>query len=240
MVLRPRRPGDPFVAKWVMERIKFAREIGDQGQADELEVLFDETTLRQIIETDRWDLVFDVFTSLKTSLFIPVQGYMLDNWHSWKGARARLSAVRIAELAPQGFHRILTRFVEFPDILLDKEKLSGALQAVARMGKDAADIAKALVAKVEGRGDDGAWWHLLVDMVQATTGSDTSKAVALLARGFEEAEGEDEKRSLEAALSAAYEVLSPALPYSSMPEAGWSGADRAFMTFLSSSKAARR
>ena len=55
MVLRPRRPGDPFVAKWVMERIKFAREIGDQGQADELEALFDETTLRQIIETDRWD-----------------------------------------------------------------------------------------------------------------------------------------------------------------------------------------
>ena len=100
MVLRPRRPGDPFVAKWVMERIKFAREIGDQGQADELEALFDETTLRQIIETDRWDLVFDVFTSFKTSLFIPVQGYMLDNWHSWKGARARLSAVRIAELAP--------------------------------------------------------------------------------------------------------------------------------------------
>ncbi len=213
MVLHPRRPGDPFVAKWVMERIKFAREIGDQGQADELEALFDETTLRQIIETDRWDLVFDVFTSLETSLFIPVQGYMLDNWQFWKGARARLFAVRIAELAPQDFHRILTRFVEFPDILLDKEKLSGALRAVARMGKDAADIAKALVAKVEGRGDDGAWWHLLVEMVQATTGSDTSKAVALLARGFEEAEGEDEKRSLEAALSAAYEVLSPALPY---------------------------
>ncbi len=83
MVLHPRRLEDPFVAKWVMERIKFAREIGDQGQADELEALFDETTLRRIIETDRWDLVLDVFTILKTGSFIPVQGYMLDNWQSW-------------------------------------------------------------------------------------------------------------------------------------------------------------
>ena len=124
-----------------------------------------------------------------------------------------MSAVRIAELAPRDFHRILSRFVELPGILLDKQKLSGALQAVARMGKDAADIAKAFVAKVEDRGDNGAWWHLLIEMVRATTGSDRPEAVALLARGFEEAKGEDEKRSVEASLFAAYEVLSPALPY---------------------------
>ena len=213
MVLHPGRLGDPFVARWVLKRIKYAREAGDQGQADELEALFDELTLRRIIETGTQDLVADIFINLGTNLFIPVQKYMLGNWQSWKGVRACWSAVKLAELAPQDFRRILTRFVELPNILRDKNKLCGAFKAAAQMGKAAADIAKALVAEVEERGDKGEWWRLLADMVRAATNSDIDTAVALLVRGFERAEEEHEKQYLEASLSAAYEVITSALPY---------------------------
>lgn len=213
MVLSPRQLGDPFVAKWVMERIRYAREIGDQGQVDELEALFDEMTLRRIIETGRRDLVADVFIHLKSSLFAPVQKYLLNNWLSWKGVIASWSALKIAELTPQDFRGVLTQFVELPGIVLDKNRLSGVFQAVAGMGKDAAHIAKALVAKVESEGEKRDWWDLLMEMVRATTSSGIDEGVTLLVRGLEEAQEEDEKRYLEASLSAAYEVVAPPLPY---------------------------
>ena len=56
VVLQPSRLGDPCVTKWVMERIKFAREIGDQGQADELEPPIIELRCESCGETNQFEM----------------------------------------------------------------------------------------------------------------------------------------------------------------------------------------
>ncbi|MFH1184901.1 MAG: hypothetical protein V1755_07665 [Chloroflexota bacterium] len=205
---------DPLVAKWVLRRIRYAREIDDQVRVDQLEALFDEVTLRRIIQSHASDLVPDVFMNLSTRLFCPLEKYLLKSWPSWKGVVACWSAQKIAELAPHDFRGVLAEFVKSPVVVSDLNRLFGVFNAVASMGKDAADIATILVKRVQPEEDKQTWWYVLPDMVgSAVCTGIINEAIALLIQAFGQAEDEQEKQRMESALSAAYKALVGDLPY---------------------------
>ena len=200
---------DPFVVAWVLRNLESARDVDDEPRVAELEALFDEEIIRDVLGADYTLRLSSMLRAVSVDRLRPLREELLAGWQSWPGTVAMDCAGLMATLHPGSFHELLASLLGRPETGEKLYRMEAILEGIAALGEAAHDL---LRPAVKATRDVKYSLNLLPLTVQAAlcTG-DQRMAVDLLADHWDD--DPDTIRVLDRALSAAYKVLTSAAPY---------------------------
>ena len=138
---------------WALDRLRQARDTGDEAASRELEALFDELTLRRCLEEPRGFRLSQLFMDLRAEAFVPVAALLLTRWPALQGSAAYWAAPVLARIEPEKLLHELESHLESPDTQWTSDMVRGAVKAASIIGKPAQELASGLLALI-GDGDD--------------------------------------------------------------------------------------
>ena len=178
---------DPAVAQWVLRRLEAKKKSGAPDVAELERSLFDDVTIRRLLDAGDGDVLTQLFRLLSRERFHEAADVLADRWPGWQDSVACWAAPVIAETAPEKALSLFSDYVTSSSPWDDFNKTSGVAKALRLMpSEQARDFARHMIERMANTVDSIerpfsinesihlAWVHhlpileeLLIDLVTA-------------------------------------------------------------------------
>lgn len=202
---------EPLVAEWTADRLKAKRRRGEPDAEALAERIFDDTTVRHLIEAGNETALLSVLDSLPPKCLEPATDLLAARWPVWEGLVAGAAAMALALAAPGQAARLFQAHIDSPALYDDLNKTLGVLKALEALpAPDADQLSGEMLERLRehpvGAADvtnfrmvlELAWKHRLPVMEQLLRETFTSVYL---------------ERAPEGILAAAHELLTEGSPF---------------------------
>ncbi len=127
---------EPIVTDWVLQRLWHDSNDGLAAPLELQRGVFDEATIRQILEAGEDELQNALFTALAPECFEGVIPVLEQRWPFWQGAVANNSADVLLKLAPKKALKLFEAYLYTPSVWEDPKKTAAVGAALEDMASE--------------------------------------------------------------------------------------------------------
>lgn len=139
----------PGVADWALRRLATTKKHSTVESVQLEHSLFDDATIRRIIDSGDDDVMTRMFATLSRERFRGVADLLIERWPGWEDTVAAWAAGVIGDIAPAKALEVFDAYINSDALWEDFNKTAGVSKALLKMSAEPArDIAERMIEKM--------------------------------------------------------------------------------------------
>ena len=146
---------DPTVAAWVLRRLEDKKESGAPDVTELERSLFDNVTIRRLLDVGDPHVLTRMFASLSWERFQSATDVLVERWPGWQDTVACWAAPVIAEIAPDKALDLFSAYITSLPLWDDFNKTAGVSRALRLVrSEEGRELAQRMIERMAGATED--------------------------------------------------------------------------------------